>query len=701
MTTISQQYAQLDETASALDIDGNALAILAILAAEASAGIDPSDSKFGLKDCEHPKSLILDTDGSPADDGAQYARFGGLAVLGKILRSMSKQVSQLPGFIRRGFKPNPKKGIPEDFINRFNSAADYLSWKAAGQPSLWLTHVWRAPRIVKELPGGIVVTMTKGYNKNPNAVGPGGLPFPPRGWRPQIEKGNDGLIYGLENVSTTPNASKAIIDSIYKKYSTFNFNNSRAVADAIAEAAGNGGNLTTLLIAPFFDYFFSSDLPGLKCGCPDPLSKPEPIPSDIVDILQDSLETVQNLQKYQYLSSVADTQEYQSIIETYLQNLNIGAKVRTISQIEAIKGAINNLVAGAPLSDVKDNISNIIEALKVFTPLGAGLSPEETQSLREMFDLIKSEYESAISDLETDPALNIPRLDPIAVQKLLDKINFVGEKQCPGQLILNDACECVCPSGQILCPDTFDCYDCQNESGGYLKWNGNRFSCECGCVDDNQISIYVLNTHFCVDPCPEGLQWRELSCDDPMVQYSFTGTNNSNSTSETKCYACVCVERKLIGGRLTPTIRDPYDCPENQIKTGTGCECDCMDGFVKHISPSVDPILGYTDELDFRCRPECPQGRVYVWESDSCECGQLTSLHENRTIYIKSVSPGSECADQPSKIWQEDICACVCPSGTIYNVLNDSCDEPPEPPNDGSGSGSGDEGSGSGSGYDF
>ena len=50
MTTISQQYAQLDETASALDIDGNALAILAILAAEASAGIDPSDSKFGLKD---------------------------------------------------------------------------------------------------------------------------------------------------------------------------------------------------------------------------------------------------------------------------------------------------------------------------------------------------------------------------------------------------------------------------------------------------------------------------------------------------------------------------------------------------------------------------------------------------------------------------------------------------------------------------
>ena len=471
---------------------------------------------------------------------------------------------------------------------------------------------------------------------------------------------------------------------------------------------------------PGYDY---SNL-DLKCGCPDPLAKPVNLLEhdnieEIIEILQKLLPDIQNGIKFHSINDVKSSDSYNNILKTLLEDASISTKVKVNSYLGALDGIGNMLLDGASTQEAQAGIDRVIEGIKVVGFLGSELSSDQIEEKREKLDLIKNEYQAVLNNIDNSPVLNFDDLDAESIKKTLNNIQLVGEKQCLGDLVLNDQCDCMCPEGKIRCPEDNTCIDCNNENGGLVVikegWtrnpNSNSFYyCDCGCVDETMTIVKVGVTSHCVK-CPEGTTFQWIDCEGEDAGWRLSGVDEKGGSLQ-KCFRCVCCKVNQPPGiqyRIPCTEMDAFsNCPSNAARTGSDCECNCMEGYVKVLDPydNGTDMFGRPRETGFRCVKPCPPRKVYIWDTDSCECPQLARDSRNGT-FSYAADKGTVCFDQYTKVWDNDLCACICPDGAAYNVLADTCecsegtvllDGECVPEGSGSGGSGGDEGSGSGSG---
>lgn len=349
------------------------------------------------------------------------------------------------------------------------------------------------------------------------------------------------------------------------------------------------------------------------------------------------------------------------------------------------------------------------------------ISDFPTNDLEGILNQIQEITANCASFVDNDCVLNtVPSASAIKVS--LGLVN-TKEKVCSGDLILNDECECVCPSGSVVNLDgsCLNCTDGQVPTIKPEKLPLGGYSYECACPSGTV--QYNLPTNMgprpdgmqmtpCVPECPEGYTFKEI----PMGP---GGPSDCTYVIDDRCYDCVC--RKGPSNYWQNPILVPEEACADDARPDPDNQCKCKCNNEKHTYYYGDSELSEgcycgtelqlpTEKLraafcnhfqlplngDTSSIPDTNHGMQ--WDHETCECvcpsgSQINAVGKcecNNSNHVWAVFNGCICpaeyqmdgAWNPSeycnteatgKTWDNDICQCVCPSGTNYDPNIEEC----------------------------
>lgn len=298
-----------------------------------------------------------------------------------------------------------------------------------------------------------------------------------------------------------------------------------------------------------------------------------------------------------------------------------------------------------------------------------GLPSEFTNAQNAISDLL-NECAGAVSN---DCVLNsMP--DVATLRIILDNMSRKPEKQCKGKRLLNDACECVCPSGTVPCPDTNDCIKCEavGETIKYIP--GTLFNdpyCECQCPEGTE-KTYIQDSPTeisveCLPICPPGMRRK-------TVEKIYGEGGVTWKERECKC-------RKNVGSWDNPKYAlvpsSACDLSINDYGTwvldgykpdpNNNCECGCFEkGYVVHTG--TISILGVEVNVS-RCRYHCPFKTRYDWDSDSCVCEDLWGGPCPNGSYGSAENPCQCVCSGVNKVWNPVTRECLCSEQSVSSCV--------------------------------
>ena len=464
----------------------------------------------------------------------------------------------------------------------------------------------------------------------------------------------------------------------------------------------------------------------LVCACPSEESF-DPPTDDNLNAIMNSVDSVMRTDRENSLkecfdvNSLADLSNSlgssddfaKGVINTVTNRLDQILDDQTLSMDQKYTGAINLL--------------DLFETVIFLNGLTVN---EDTNSIvTQMKDIITG----CTDEVKNDCVLNRAP----SANSIIAVMNFTNTKakECSGDLVLNEECECVCPSGTEPCgADT--CIGCD---AGLIVQKTTDFlndTVNCECVCPSGTVQYNLPTNMgdrpdgvsktsCIPECPKGYIFKEIEASIS----EFVNADKCDFIIDGRCYACVCPKRANMFGFGSTTLVEDSDCvggsspdPDNE------CECKCDDENKTYIDAEEAVIqglgsaacycgtelqlpdyrlrkaycnkikLGYDidGEVDYTplqtiraprewdhetCSCICPSGMASVGET--CDC--LNTLHIWSNYFSGCVcgaqaqmeagwDPAEECGTAESgKVWDYENCECVCPSGTNYDAAIEEC----------------------------
>ena len=391
-----------------------------------------------------------------------------------------------------------------------------------------------------------------------------------------------------------------------------------------------------------------------------------------------------------HLKKVLESQAYQDLKNAVLQSAagNIFAGVQLQTLFEQINSTIEN---SGSVSDINGTLNQQIfntnyfmspsnRIVQILNNKNQGSGDAFINAWSQLSDL----YNAALFDIQSTCALtaNVTASD---VTSFLNAISPKKKKTCDPTFVLNeDICECECPPDHYPCvyntciigvinPRYIRCLPCPSPKVF------NFDTCECECPSNK-----VEKNGNCLDPCPEGTILREVPCDGEHTQVVL---NDDGEILSTTCYDCFC--RKNLGA--TGTVFFPFlpdslvhvpalTCSgEGQVRlTRADCKCDCdrAAGYSR-VFPREPNYL--TDPL--RCRLPCEPNKVYEWDFDDCVCpNRIETVPVGPggiDSFLRLKTPKQMCGEADGsfgKVWDDEFCTCVCPSGvSIYDPESGIC----------------------------
>lgn len=472
----------------------------------------------------------------------------------------------------------------------------------------------------------------------------------------------------------------------------------------------------TLMAAPGPSGGFS-----LSCGCVDP-SGSELFPSPPPD---------QDLSGLLNLFVIEDCLRKKANEKgnECLNNSNIPAQITGL--LEEIPDEYLPVV-GPFIGEIRELLNSDIDFQTKASDVASRLDFLGTAMLSLGFDLttpindIIADISDCQNQIANDPSLNnIPSDDIILA--LLSIVSNLPPLECKNGKVLDSVnCECICPSGSFECSNG-ECIAC---SGGEILIEKSQvnpdgsFSTNCSCECPEGTVRYNIPTNMgsrpggmqmtpCVPKCPEGYIFKEIPYNDSMYPSDCTFYIDG------RCYDCVC-RKGPSNYWQSPTLVPEEACtgdsrpdPENECK----CKCNnekhtyhygdselsagCYCGIELQLPTSKLrsaycnnvklPPNGDTSGIPFQhkgirwshelCECVCPSGSVFV-KVGECSCPNPNHVWAAFSGCICPVeyqmdeawNPWEYCnTEATGKIWDSDICQCVCPSGTNYDSNIEEC----------------------------
>ena len=434
-----------------------------------------------------------------------------------------------------------------------------------------------------------------------------------------------------------------------------------------------------------------------ECDCP---SDDENSPIDTngfnPEELADSVADCQLRAAKDHLKKVTESLDYFNISDAAVRSTagNIFASVTLQTLFEQINYTIEN---SESVSDINNTLNQVAFNTSYFISPAARIvqllnnkNPGSGDAFLNAWSQLSDLYNAALFDIQSTCALtaNVTAAD---IATFLSGLSPKKKKTCDPTFVLNeDTCECECPPDHYPCvynagiigvinPTYTRCLPCPSPK------EFNSDTCECECPSNK-----VEKNGNCLDPCPEGTILREVPCDGEHTQVVL---NDDGEILSTTCYDCFC--RKNLGATgtvLLPFLPDnlvhvpALTCSgEGQVRlTRADCECDCdrAAGYGRVYPPNQRWGNDYITP-EPRCRLPCEPNRVYVWSLDDCVCPNriLTSDISAGAIrigdFIRLKTPIEMCGEADGsfgKVWRDDFCECLCPSGvSIYDPESDIC----------------------------
>lgn len=315
----------------------------------------------------------------------------------------------------------------------------------------------------------------------------------------------------------------------------------------------------------------------------------------------------------------------------------------------------------------KDIILGLItQLIAVYTMLG--VDSENLDTLNNNLNTISDQLNSCIDSINNSCDLST-KLTITDLRLASNLLSNKREKTCPDPKILNEqTCECVCPSGSVECSNG-ECIAC---SGGEILTEKSQanpdgsFSTSCSCECPEGTIRYNIPTNMgprpdgmqmtpCVPKCPEGFIFKEI----PM---GSGGPSDCTYVIDDRCYDCVC-RKGPSNYWQNPTLFPEEACPSGSIPDPNNeCSCKCD-----------NPLHVYYDEgSSEELPPGCYCGielQLPTSELRSAYCNNVQLPLDGDTSEVPSVNNGIQ--------WDHELCECVCPSGsTFVRVGECACSNP-------------------------
>lgn len=412
-----------------------------------------------------------------------------------------------------------------------------------------------------------------------------------------------------------------------------------------------------------------------SCGCASDTEGPvEPTGFDPQEVA-DSISECQAQIIRDHLNSLKQTEAY-----TALKNATINSVVGNIFAANTLTTLFNQIDASVGSATGATNIGSLFDtvifntsyfmspAFRIIQLLNTA-NPGSGDAFAAAWNNLGNLYQQAITDINNTCALTV-EITAQDVSTFLSSITFNKKKKCSSaknQRLNPDTCECECLPDHQLCskpatlftPALEVCIPCASPK------IFDTATCGCKCPEG-----YYEIGGSCVQKCPEGTILKTVPCDGPHSQVAFMTDGNSFIT---KCFDCFC--RKDVG--VSGTVFWPFlpdnavpalDCGEGEIRLNeTDCECDCdrEKGYYR----VWDPSGRFSESLplpESRCRLPCEPNKIYIWELDECVCPNRVYYSAVDGFFLRLYDPWELCGDadgQFGKVWSDEYCSCVCPSG--------------------------------------